>query len=511
MNAKREASRRKCTIIKLTGLSFAVWISPCSTAALEVVDIIEDPLFTNPSVLKSGALLPGDEFPALCPGQTELGRVLTLSDAVDQALCKDPQIKASWAAIKIQAGLVGEARAAYLPTVNGTYSVLRNRTEYLEFPDSNTTQKGHTSYMALNWRLFDFDGRSANRKSANQLLVAALASHDARVQKTLSLVIAGYFDALTASATAAARSRATQLANDTLGAAQRRQAQGAAGRNDSLQAATALAKAQLAEQRALGESHKALSTLAYAIGLPAGAVIKLADVDSVLPNEAISELAQWLMDAQSRHPAILAAQAQLESAKEKIAVVRSEGLPTIDWVTNFSQNGYPNQGLQSTKSKTTTFGLTVTLPLFDGFARSYKIRGAEAQAEQSEAQLRDVENQILTEVVKAYSDAVASLANLTSSERLLASARESDESSRRRFDKGAADILERLSVQSALIDAEQERIRCLSEWRSAKLRLMANSGLLGRLSIAAVTADLNLKLTRDLQENEFQSRPHLLE
>jgi outer membrane protein len=46
----------------------------------------------------------------------------------------------------------------------------------------------------------------------------------------------------------------------------------------------------------------------------------------------------------------------------------------------------------------------------------------------------------------------------------------------RKFDKGAADMLEMLSTQAALSDAQQERIRCLAEWRSARLRLLAAAG-----------------------------------
>ena len=38
-----------------------------------------------------------------------------LGEAVDIALCNNPQIKSSWANIKVQAGALGEARAAICP------------------------------------------------------------------------------------------------------------------------------------------------------------------------------------------------------------------------------------------------------------------------------------------------------------------------------------------------------------------------------------------------------------
>lgn len=50
---------------------------------------------------------------------------------------------------------------------------------------------------------------------------------------------------------------------------------------------------------------------------------------------------------------------------------------------------------------------------------------------------------------------------------------------RRKYDRGIVDILDMFSVQMALADAEQERVRSLSEWRSARLRLLANAGTMG--------------------------------
>ncbi len=49
----------------------------------------------------------------------------------------------------------------------------------------------------------------------------------------------------------------------------------------------------------------------------------------------------------------------------------------------------------------------------------------------------------------------------------------------RKYDLGVVDILDMLSVQVALADAEQERISSLAEWRSARLRLLANAGMMG--------------------------------
>lgn len=457
---------------------------PLASAA-SLPDLWQDPLHTRPPVLDSGSLLPGDSSLADCAASIDQAQPLALGDAVDLALCHNPQIQAAWAAIKVQAAALGEARAAYLPTFAGTWSRLHTATRYPDVLDADTNALGHTASASFSWRIFDFGGRSANRNAANMTLAAALAQHDATLQKTLSATVEAYFDALTADATQQARLQAVQLAQSTLDATQRREHHGAAGRNDTLQAGTTLAKARLAQQRAQGDREKALALLRYAMGVPAQTVLSLPSQTPASTGDAVLELDHWLEAAQTQHPAIASARLQWQAAQEKVRSARSDGLPTLDFVSNYYQNGYPNQGLQATRSNTTTVGVTLSIPFFEGFARTYKIRGAQAQAEQSEAQLHDVEHQILGEVVKAHADAQSSLANLAASEALLTAAQDALSSSQHRYDRGAADILELLSVQNALTDARQERIRCLSEWQSARLRLLAASGVLGRVDLQA--------------------------
>lgn len=451
--------------------------------AFEIPDVLADPLYAYPPMLEQGISLPNDAQPLVCNSVAIRKEALSLADVVDIALCNNPQVQAAWAGIRIQAAALGEARAAYMPTLTGTTSRLNNRIHYPDATSNDSKSRGETVYAGLSWRLFDFGGRAANREAANKLLLAAMLSLDASLQKTLATSVSAYFDVVTSEGVMTARRDASRLATETLNATVRRQHKGAAAQSDTLQARAALAKAQLAEQRAIGDYQKALSVLIYTMNLPPSTAVSLAVASDETQTESTADLAQWLADTTAQHPAILAARAQFDAARAKVENVRGEGLPTIDFVGNYYRNGYPNQGLQSTKSDTTTWGITLSIPLFEGFARTYKIRGAEAQAEQSAAQLAETERQILADVVKAYADVSAFIANLNASAELLEAAKAAVASSEKRYEKGAADILELLAAQSALADARQERVRCLSEWRSARLRLMANAGTMSRLAV----------------------------
>ncbi|WP_343725268.1 TolC family protein [Herbaspirillum huttiense] len=86
----------------------------------------------------------------------------------------------------------------------------------------------------------------------------------------------------------------------------------------------------------------------------------------------------------------------------------------------------------------------------------------------------------MSDVVKAHIEATSALANLQSYVRVLEATQAALTSSENCYARGVADILELINQQNALAEARQENIRSLSEWRSASLRLIANTGRLSR-------------------------------
>jgi outer membrane protein len=390
-------------LASLCGAVVLVFLTTATpSAGFDSIAPFTDPLRALPDNIDQGVSLPGDTAPVACHDKIGNSGPLTMAEAVDSALCNNPRIKAEWAAIRIQAGLVGEARAAYVPTLSGAVNVMRTRTAYPGSGIATSTVEGETINAALNWRLFDFGTRAGNRRYANSLLVAAMAHHGATLQKTLAEVVQAYSDAQTAGTTLQAKDEMERIARNTLEAAQRREAQGVVGRSDTLQATTALAKASLEKNRAQGAKQKALAVLAYVMGAPANSTLSLAD--DLQGSEAVDlrQLGDWLHQTRETHPAILSARAQLEAADHKVAATRTEGLPTVDFSAHYYQNGYPGQGMSSKDSQITTLGVSVSWPLFEGFARSYKIRGAEAAVEQRRAALQETEQSTLLEVVRSY-------------------------------------------------------------------------------------------------------------
>jgi outer membrane protein len=438
----------------------------------------------NASAWPSGKPLPGDTESFICPSQKDFSVPLALGDAVDLGLCNNPQIKEAWAKVKIQAGAVGEAKAAYMPALNASISYYNDKLVYPGSDISGSTVNNSTISGSLTWRLLDFGGRGANHQAQNNLLKAAFLNHDYIIQKSLADLIQAYFDAVTAKAVWKAKTQSKEIARGTLEVAVRREAKGTVARSDTLQAATALAKASLEENRAQGAYYKAVAVLLYSMGVPIQTQILLPDDLGEITGQEFTSLEALMADVQKNHPAIKASREQLKAARNQVSVAWSDGLPSLDFSLNYYQNGRPGQSLTLSSSDETIAGVTLNIPVFDGLARFYKIREAKAQVEQKQAALQDVEHQTLMDLVKAHADSTSALQNLQEAAALVKAATESLAVSQRKYEKGAADILEILNTQSALADAQMENIRCRTEWNSARLRLLASAGKLGREAVS---------------------------
>ncbi|MGB9984081.1 MULTISPECIES: TolC family protein [unclassified Herbaspirillum] len=492
---KPMAPERHLKLLKeLTAVLFSLAIAgsmlpPSTHAAVldELATPLVDPLLAQPPVLEHGKPLPGDQERLICSADPILMREpLSLADAIDLALCQHPQVQAAWAGIKIQAAQVGEARAAYLPSINAGAGQSQSWTS----PAAGEGMRATRNYYAvLTWRLLDSGTRAANQRAADAMLEAAAASHDATLQKAMANVISLYFEAQSGKASEQARAQSETLARLVLATAVKREQRGVGSRPETLQARTFVAKAELESARASGQYQKALVALNLAMGTPVSGDdaqgLTLAPFNDDEPAALGQDLREWLQTARQQHPAILAAQAQLDVSREKVQATRAEGLPTVDLSAGQYINGRPNQSPGARGERDTTVGVSVNIPLFDGFSRTYKVRGAQGQVELRQAELRDVQAQVQGDIASAYVEASAALRNLASSRRLLEAAQSSVDAISRKYDSGIADIVEMLNAQAALSDASQERIRTLSDWRSARLRLLANAGRMSRSVVAA--------------------------
>lgn len=392
---------------------------------------------------------------------------LTAIDAVDLALCNHPQTREVWASARVQAALVGVAKAAWLPNLDGSASVTR-----FQYDDAPFNRR--TAALTLSWLLVDFGQRSANVENAQQLLNAAAATQDATVQSLFLAALQSYYSAQATQAAVISATEAERAARESFQAADTRYGVGVATPADRLQAQTALSQATLNRIRAEGDARNALGALANALGFGAQQQIVLAELPA-LPAELAfqKEVDAMIAEAQARRPDLKAAEAQLKAAEASVDLARAQGRPTISLAAGpIWQNsaGVVTQG--------GSIGLTLNVPIFAGFDTTYRVRSAAAQADVRAAQRDRIRNQIALDVWKSYQSLTTATQSLTTTADLVASAEQSERVALGRYKAGVGTVLDLLNAQSALASARLQRIQAQLDWNVYRATLAQSVGAL---------------------------------
>ena len=122
--------------------------------------------------------------------------------------------------------------------------------------------------------------------------------------------------------------------------------------------------------------------------------------------------------------------------------------------------------------------MSVSVPIFSGYAPTYRIRAAEAQVEARNAQLERLRLQVALDVWVAYQNLITATQSLRTTADLLSSAEQSERVALGRYKAGVGSILDVLNAQSALASARQQRIQSTFNWNISRATLAQAMGSL---------------------------------
>ncbi|WP_242558144.1 MULTISPECIES: TolC family protein [Pandoraea] len=426
---------------------------------------------------------------------------LELADAVDQALCNSPKTRAVWAQVKAQAAQVGQAKAAFLPTISASWQGVRDD-QLTDVADHPTLSSNHratiqTSSVWMDWVLYDFGARSAALSNTKSLMNAAKYQFDAQLQETFSTVATDYYGAVAADEKFATARESASIAENSLKVAAARVARGVASISDELQARTAYTKARLQETQAEKAKLTSLGVLLSDMNLipDAGVVLAKEEIGPSSAQRFVESVGDLMTEARLTHPSVEAARAQVDAAEASEAQLRAQGLPKFSLVAKYSRNNQPaSLGLGSPQFAATGHdwyvGFQVQIPLFEGFGRVYQVREAHAKAEQKRFEWDEAKRQVGLNVWKAYQDLQGNTVSLRTVDELLDAAQGAFDAATRRYAIGATSIIELLNAQASLADAKQQRVQAIADWNASRLRLAATVGRLDSNVFAELSGNL---------------------
>jgi len=412
---------------------------------------------------------------------------MRFEDALALAICRNPELRQSKATVQASAASLGQVKAAGLPTISAGVSRTIQSLTYPENSFPNERLYATTKNIGATWQLFDFGQQKHKELAQTRQLEASEASLDAAARKVVLDVAQYYFAAQSAAAMRMAKEQVVATSKQILQSTNNRAEKGMADQSDVLQAKSGVARAEYDASVSRGEAEKARATLSQVLGTR-GLVhpyrVSTAEVEAALdgpsPDDStaliVSDLERRLEEIRSGHPAIVAARAQVEAASQTLLATKLEALPTVDISWNQYDNGRPNQTLSTVSNVERTTALNLRIPIFDGYAQTYKVRLAQAQLEQKKAELESTEAQVLKDTLYLFADTRAAVSNLRSAQQLAIAAQLATDSIKRRYDQGAADLVQLNQSLVSLESAKSELVKSWTEWQSARLRLVVQLG-----------------------------------
>jgi outer membrane protein TolC len=467
---RRSAAHLVCAVLVVVVVDFPVAADPKS-------DFFQPDAFGTGKALKKRTADLNDPLGRDCPLPAG---ALSLSAAVDIALCRNPATRTAWAAARLQAAALGGAESELLPMVAGTGSESRTYGKHVDINGDTVTTPQNTRDAAVNfsWTLYDFGGIGANIKNNHLLLDAAAENLNSVSQQTVLNVVEAYYTVVSADAAVVAARSAEAAYARSVEIANALQKGGVASLSDVLQAETAYDEAVLARVQYEYAAEAAHGALSVAIGSPADQALKLdaQPVPATVPAFA-ARMADLMAQAALQRPDLAAAVSQRDAAAAAVTVARAVGRPSISFQggRSFSNTTgiIPNENF-------TQIGVYVTVPLFTGFKVAYGVRQAQATLENTEVNVDNVRLQVSSSVWNAYYSLDSANQQLTVTATLVKTANQNQEVALGRYQGGIGTIIDLLTAQAAAATAAQARISAELAWETARGQLALALGHLSR-------------------------------
>lgn len=395
---------------------------------------------------------------------------LTLDEVVARALRTSPTVAQSSGAVRSAESAERSALGAFLPSLSLSTGASLASTERFN-PTTNTTVSGSSdSYSAgLNSSvaLFTAGRRGAELRRTRAQTASAEATLTLQEFNVALVAKQTFFAVLRGDETLAVAESQLARAEQSLEAAERRISVGSATTSDRLRSQLELNQAKQAVLRARTERRTAAFELGRLVGAdgPVGA-----QPDARLEPRPLSVSdAELELLVVAAAPSVEAAEATFRANEAGVRVARTQYFPTInlsggyDW---FNQEAAFDGGRTSWSTR-----LSLSYPIFNGFQREDAIERASVQARTARYQLEDARRAARSQLQSALATLELARQQIELAEEAVAVAREDLRVQQERYRLGVATMLDQLTSQTALAQAENDLVAARYDYQIARAQV----------------------------------------
>lgn len=399
--------------------------------------------------------------------------IVTLEEAIRRATNLDPSYVAALGRID-NAGWARRAAimAFIVPSIEANTSFTRSSSEFFNLGTAELTDRLVQGQLQASLNLFDGGRKYFELGRTRAELDASAAGERQALYQTALDAESDYYDVLAAKElTGVARARVLR-AREQLGVARARVVSGAAVQTDSLQLLLELDRARVELLVQETQLRVARFQLARRVGSP-GAVDAAPLLFEVAPALPLTE-GEAVEDALEDGPDYRLAIAEERGAQKTLDQTRMQYLPSVDLfagLQSFDDKFFP------TATTRGQYGFQVSLPIWNGAQREIQISRARVERDVARTRREDVEREVRRDVVQAYAAYNTARATAQIAAEAVEVARENLRVQDSRYRGGATTILDLVTAQVDLADAEAALVQARY---ATRLALAGLEAILGR-------------------------------
>jgi outer membrane protein TolC len=408
-------------------------------------------------------------------------RVVTLADAIKLAERTQPSMVQAEAGVRTAAAQRRNAWGNFLPSLSASSSASEFFSEGASRVDpvtgqltsGNSTNRSVSTSVSASVDLFTGFRRGAELQAAKAGQAQADASLvDARFQQALATTNV-FFDALSTAQLVGVREASVRRADEQLKVSVSKLHAGSATRSDSLRSLVTLGTARLNLIQAQTDLATAEADLARQVG-EVGRVRALDDSSFHGILTAVDTVG-LRTEAESRSPRIQSAAASASVARANVRASRSAYWPSLTLGANTGWNASQNNDYAFLNQRAVS--LQLSWQLFNRFDRELAIAQREASYDVAQATAEDERRAVQAELTARLAELDAARSKIDITVTSVAAATEDLRVQQERYRLGASTIVDVLTSQEALNQAEVDVVNARFDYLRAKAQLDA---LIGR-------------------------------
>jgi outer membrane protein TolC len=414
-------------------------------------------------------------------------KVLTLEEAIANALQKNYDIILSRNDSTLAAIDYSYRDAVFLPQLNGTVTTLSNNNaqkqtlfDGTEKNKSGIKSNNITSQLALNWTLFDGMKMFIARTRAQQVLEFGELEIKDQVQNTVDTVINNYYNIVRQKQQLKAIEEQMSIDSERVRLAQYRLDVGVGIKPDLLQSKIDLNAQKALQLKQIGLIGLLKEQLNQAMAVPQFTMYDV--VDTIVINKDIS--LGDILDAADKNPSVLMAQKNIDIAKSILKETKADYYPLISFNSAYNFTRTKNQTVINSFSLLFNqvhgynYGFTATIPILNNFNTRRLVNRAKWDVNYQNIAYENQRSVTRLSVINAFQVYEEQKKELALQEENILLARENLDIVFQTYKLGAATLLQLKDAQNSLADADNNLIAARYNTKISETELLRLAGRL---------------------------------